>query len=141
MRGAFAGYRRLVEDHFPRLAPQMLVAATLPARLTGTLIMSHLGERPDLHPYVAWYLEPLPAGSENGVQIEFGQDRLTEEEFVALGERTRLARPQAAGWISPWENSFMSFYGKKPATDLAHNLLWDDLKRVSWVDGTFMKGI
>lgn len=141
MEGAFAGYRRLVEDYFPTLAPQMRVAATLPARLTGTLIMSHIYERPDLHPHVAWYLEPLPAGNDSSVRIEFGEERLQEEEFLALAARTRLARPEAAGWISPWENSFMSFYGKQPATDLAHQLLWDDLKRVSWVDGMFTRGM
>ena len=119
----------------------MRVAATLPARLTGTLIMSHLHDGPDRRPYVAWHLEPLPDGSESGVRIEFGRDRMTEEEFVALGERTRLARPRAAGWIAPREGSFGAFYGKQPATDLAHRLLWDDLRRVSWVDGMFTRGI
>ena len=141
MEGAFAGYRRLVEDQFPRLAPQMLVAATLPARLTGTLIMSHLDEHPDLEPYVAWHLEPLTPGSESGVTIEFGTDHLDEEGLIALGAKTRFARPEAAAWISPWERSFSSFYGKKPATALARKLLWDDLKGVCWVEGTFMSGI
>lgn len=141
MEGAFAGYRRLVEDYFLKLAPQMRVAATLPARLTGTLIMSHLNEDPNRGPYVAWYLEPLPPDSENEVQIEFGVDRLAEEDFLALETRMRLARPQAAEWLSPWEHAFSDFYGKTPATDLAHKLLWEDLKRVSWVDGMFTKGM
>jgi hypothetical protein len=145
MDGAFAGYRQLVEDHFPRLAPQMRVAATLPARLTGTFIMSHLDERgderPSLGPKVVWYLEPLPPGSESGVAIEFGTERLDEEGFLALGARTRLARPEAAAWISPWEHAFSSFYGKMPATNLAYKILWDDLKGVSWIDGMFIRGI
>jgi hypothetical protein len=131
----------LIDDQFSRLAPQMLMAATLPARLKGTLIMSHINERPDVDPYVAWYLEPLQPDSENEVQIQFGEKRLGEEELLALGARTRIARPWAAAWISPWEYDFSSFYGNTPATDLAYKLLWDDLKAVSWVDGMFTKGI
>ena len=50
MEGAFEGYRRLVEEYFSRLAPHLRVAATLPARLEGTLLLRHLNERPDLHP-------------------------------------------------------------------------------------------
>jgi hypothetical protein len=141
MEGAFEGYRLLVADYFPRLAPHMLVAATLPARLNGTLIMSHIDEDPNHDPYVAWYLDPLAIGSENEVRIEFGRERLGQEALIRLETRTRLARPQAAEWISPWEYASSSFYGKTPATDLAYKLLWDDLKRVSWVDGMFTKGI
>ena len=141
MEGALAGYRNLMGDNFPRLAPQMPVAATLPARLTGTLVMSHLDESPDRDPYLAWHLEPLEPGSNNGVKIDFGKDRFDEEELLGLANRTRLARPLAASWISPWEYAFSGFYGKTPATDLAHKLLWDDLKAVSWVEGMFTKGI
>ena len=53
LEGALDGYRRFVEELFSRLAPHMLIAATLPARLTGTLILNPREGRLDISPYVA----------------------------------------------------------------------------------------
>ena len=46
LEGALDGYRRFVEEFFPRLAPHMLIAATLPARLMGTLVLNPREGRP-----------------------------------------------------------------------------------------------
>jgi len=44
--------------------------------------------------------------------------------------------PEAAAWIYSPEYANSEFFGKTPGIELAYEWLWDDLKRVSWVDGT-----
>jgi hypothetical protein len=124
--GALEGYRRFVEEYFRQFAPHMQIAATLPARLTGTLILSHIDTRIDRTPYVAWHLDPLPPGSKNEVQIDIGKERAAREHML-----------EAAGWISFPQYADSEFFGKTPATELAYEWLWDGLRRVSWVKGMF----
>lgn len=137
LEGAFEGYRRFVEEYFGQLAPHMQIAATLPARLTGTLILSHIDTRMDRSPYVAWYLDPLPPGSTNETRIEIGKERATREHMLGVLDRVHMMRPEAAGWISAPEYATGKFFWQTPATELAYELLWKDLKRISWVDGMF----
>jgi hypothetical protein len=137
LEGALDGYHRFVEELFPRLAPHMLIAATLPARLTGTLILKPREGRPDISPYVAWHLEPLPPGSENELSVEIGRERAGREYMLGVLRRTQFMRPEAATWISSPEYANSEFFGKTPATQLAYEWLWDELRHVSWVDGMF----
>lgn len=137
LEGALDGYSRFVEEFFPRLASHMLIAATLPARLTGTLILTPREGRPDVGPYVSWHLDPLPYGSENEVRIDLGHERPGREHMLGVGSRTRSLRPQAAAWISPYDYATGEFYGHTPATEYAYKWLWEDLRRVSWLDDTF----
>jgi hypothetical protein len=111
----------------------MQIAATLPARLTGTLVLSHIETGIDSRSYVAWNLDPLPPGSENEIQIDIGQERATREPMLEVAERMHTMRPEVSRWIS----SLQKFFGKTPATELAYEWLWDDLRRVSWVNGIF----
>jgi hypothetical protein len=80
----------------------------------------------DRTPYVAWHLDPLPPGSKNEVQIDIGKERAAREHML-----------EAAGWISSPQYADSEFFGKTPATELAYEWLWDDLRRVSWVKGMF----
>jgi hypothetical protein len=137
LEGTLDSYHRFVEELFPRLAPHMLIAATLPARLTGTLILNSREGRPDISPYVAWHLEPLPPGSENELSVGIARERAGREYMLGVLRRTQSMRPEAATWISSPEYADSEFFGKAPATELAYEWLWDDLKRVSWVDGIF----
>lgn len=137
--GALEAYRRFVEAHFPRLAPHLRIAVVSPARLTGVLVLSHLAE-PDVSPYLAWHLDPLPRGSDDEVQIGIGDERAGRDRMLAVQDRIQELRPEAAGWIYPTEYASSDFYGRNPIRELAYKLLWDDLKRVSWVDGMFPRG-
>jgi hypothetical protein len=134
---ALEGYRRFVEEFFPRLAPHMLIAATLPARLAGTLILEPREGRPDIRPYVAWHLEPLPPGSENELSVEIGRERAGREHMLAVLRRTQFMRSEAAAWIYSPEYADSEFYGKTPATELAYEWLWNDLRHISCVEGMF----
>jgi hypothetical protein len=137
MAGALDGYRRFAEEVFPRLAPHMLIAAILPARLCGTLVVGHTPDQPEVRPYVYWYLEPLPYGSQNDVRIELGEERQSREYMLGVASETLAMRPQAAEWISPHSYATSDFYGHVPATDLAHEWLRKDLGPVSWLQETF----
>lgn len=137
MAGALDGYRRFAEEIFPRLAPHMLISATLPARLCGTLVVGHTPDQPDVGPYVYWYLDPLPYGSPNEVRIELGEGRQSREDMLGIAGKTRAARPEAAEWISPYSYATGEFYGNTPATDLAYEWLRVDLRRLSWLKETF----
>jgi hypothetical protein len=137
LEGALDGYRRFVEEIFPRLAPHMLIAAALPARLTGALILEPREGRPDIGPYVAWYLEPLTPGSENELFVEIGHDRASREHMLGVLRRTQSMRPEAAAWIFSPEYASSAFFSKTPATELAYEWLWNDLRRLVWVNGMF----
>jgi hypothetical protein len=136
--GTLEGYRSFVEGYFGQLAPHMQIAAALPARLTGTLILSNIDAKMDRSPFVAWYLDPLPPGSENEIQIDIGKEGTTRQQLLRFADRMRTRRAEVAGWTSSSQYAALTFYfGKTPATELAYEWLWDDLKRVSWVDGMF----
>lgn len=137
--GALEAYRRFIEVYFSRLAPHLPIAILMPARLKGVLVLSHIAQ-PDIRPYVAWHLDPLPAGSNNEVQIEVGEERASRDRMLAVQDRMQELRPEAAGWIYPTEYASSEFYGRNPIRELAYKLLWNDLRRVSWVDGMFPHG-
>ncbi|QIN78305.1 hypothetical protein GBA65_07015 [Rubrobacter marinus] len=137
--GALEAYRRFVEAHFARLAPHLRIAVMLPARLKGVLVLNHLTE-PQLRPYMAWHLNPLPRGSNTEVRIEIGEQRASRERMLAVQDRIQELRPEAAAWLLPTEYASSEFYGRNPIRELAYQLLWNDLERISWVDGTFPQG-
>lgn len=137
LAGALDGYRRLVEEYFPSFAPRMQVSASLPARLTGVLVRSSPSPHWDRNPWVDWYLEPLPPGSQNEIDLRLGEEPIGQEHMLAVLGRLRSMRPEAAGWISPGHQVTYDLIGRTPAIKLTHELLWDDLRRVSWVEGAF----
>jgi hypothetical protein len=93
--------------------------------------------RPDIGPYVAWYLDPLPPGSENAISVGVGHERADRGRMLGVLRRTQAMRPGAAAWISSPEYADSEFFGKRPATELAYEWLWDDLRHISWVNGMF----
>jgi hypothetical protein len=137
MAGALDGYRRFAKEIFPRLAPHMLIAATLPARLCGTLVVGHTPDQPEVRPYVYWYLDPLPHGRANEIRIELGERSQSREYMLGVASETRAMRPKAAEWISPYGYATSEFYGHTPATELTYDWLRKDLGPLSWLKETF----
>lgn len=137
LKGALDGYRRFVEEYFPRLAPHLQTAVTLPARLTGILIRSSPSPYWDRRPHVNWYLEPLPPGSQNEVDLHVGDDDFSRQHMLQVLNRLQSKRPEAAEWISSGQHVTQELFSRTPAIELAYELLWNDLRRTSWVDGRF----
>ena len=137
--GAFEGYLQLVNTLSTRFIPKLKHVSILPARLVGVVALPSNSDSVS----VSWYWEPLPAGSQNEVYFRLSDQPLPGDDpsVMAAGEkwfslrtqwwmyftmqtRTTCRSPLAKYWL-----------GANPVTELAYEFLWEDLKKIGWVDG------
>lgn len=146
-KGALEIYQHLVQTWFSKLSPRFNKYALFPARLVGIVTPPSADpEQSDIGPVMDYYFEPLPDGEQAFVDIkligeseERLRSRMVEQEFFQE-QRERLInlRPKASNWISLTTSSTSIsdvFSQVRPATEIAYEWLWEDLKRVAWVDG------
>ena len=132
---ALQGYRQIVEEWFPRFASHLETMVALPARLVGTLIPARSDEYND-GPTLGIYLEPLPVGSPDRVDIELGTTRLADDVLRGAFERFRQLRPDAIVWVNPrLTHGRLDVFGADAVTEIVYDWLWDDLSRLKWVKG------
>jgi hypothetical protein len=133
--GALDGYEQLVRSWFPSLAPRLEMAATLPARLVGVITPPRPGSGLGSGPTIGWYFQALPRGKQSTVDFQLGEGMVPVDSHSVLGQLHSL-RPEVADWIGAtvW-GGYLDIFGSSPATELAYHWLWDDLKKISWVDG------
>ncbi|MBW4472558.1 MAG: NACHT domain-containing protein [Stenomitos rutilans HA7619-LM2] len=131
-------YQQMIETWFQALKPGLEIAAMLPARLVGnvspTLRQGFAGTDP---PDFYWFLEALPEGQPNDVEINISEDYIYESEHERMESALRqlsFLRPKSTMWIRYLpRNSYLSrehFFSHSPATALAYSWLKDDLTRV-----------
>ncbi|MBW4694702.1 MAG: NACHT domain-containing protein [Lyngbya sp. HA4199-MV5] len=131
-------YQQMIKTWFQSLQQGLKIAAMLPARLVGnvspTLRQGFTGTDP---PDFYWFLEALPKGQPNEVEINISEDHIYESENARMETALRQfssLRPETAVWIRylPRGNhlSEKHFFDHSPATALAYSWLRDDLKRV-----------
>jgi len=134
-------YLALCEGPLVRLAPHLSTYLMMPARLVGKLkIPSHTDEGWLRQPSLQWYLEPLPAGSTNDVDIRIGPESPTPEQFPGVLEAVRLLRPESADRISVhFTGELLDMTTAAPLMQVAYEWLWNDLRRIRWVKGTFSR--
>lgn len=135
---ALEWYQWIVDAWFPKVAPRMETAVILPARFVGIVVPAPRNEEHWGGPRMSWYWDPLPHGSHSSIDIRLGKELLDFTNYYdEVTERLRRLRPAAATWIS--SRFHYPFIGRNlhttPATELVYNWLWDDLRRVGWVDG------
>jgi hypothetical protein len=130
-------YQTLISIWFPKFADRLRTAAILPANLVGVITPSY--NKSDLS--LKWHFEVLPYGEQSTVTFRFDeQDVLSNNAYTALNdqlnERLRLHRPQVYNWIgaTSFHWSDLEIFQPNSATKLIYNWLWDDLKRVNWVE-------
>lgn len=131
---ALQGYQDLVNRWFVSLAPRLMTAVTLPARLHGRLSPPQGGRGPT----IAYHFEALPPAEVTDVVIDIQPARWGhgEEFFQAQLEQVRHARPEASSWLSSvFRTAILEVYDNDSATKLAYGWLWDDLSRIGWVTG------
>ena len=137
--GALEGYQQLVDRWFPMLVPRLEKAVTLPARLVGEVVVPPDPSKREGMPHIRWYLYPLPYDSRSEVEIQFGESladfEAGRELLYFLTGRGRSLRPEAAGWISTAIHGESVGMGPTPVTGLVYSWIWDDLKRISWIEG------
>lgn len=127
---ALRGYSDIVNTWFPKIGPRLQLFALLPAKLTGWLtIPTDAKALPSLY----YYLEPLPEGSDNLVDIRLGDSPTSEPDWPRLEEAIRRFRPHAADWLGIWQHwSDVPVFQPDSATDWAYRELLSDLKQVCW---------
>lgn len=137
---ALCGYEHLTDSLFSHIAPWMQTAVTLPARLHGRLHPAATGAGVFGGPTMTWWLEALPAedASQLAIEIEDVEDReLWGEIGHGLAMRARSLRPRQARWLDATLHSgFLEIFEPPAAEELVYKWLWDDLKRIRWVEGT-----
>lgn len=137
--GAIKGYQQLVNTWFPKFAPRLATAVTLPARLVGIVTLPQPDEGPRCFPGVEWCFEALPHGQQSYVDFCIGETGTLMKNVhfpSALNERLLSQRPEAAAGIrTSMHSQILDVFKPNSAIELAYSWLWDDLNRVSWVDG------
>ncbi len=83
--GALEGYQQCVNTWFPKLAPRLRVATTLPARLVGMVVPPGPGKGPfSPGPSIHWTLVPLPHGSQDVTDFQLSEEDTAIEKFLSL---------------------------------------------------------
>jgi len=141
--GAMEGYRQLVETWFPTFAGDLEMWVVMPARFVAVLMppKSDVGPPSDTDPLIGWYLEALPYGSNNSVEIRLGEHMPSGDAIFSFLRQNREAQRPHTRWSRLSYQGFgpLDIFGTTPATELAYDWLWDDLKRISWVEGLLRK--
>jgi len=130
---AILAYQQLVDEWFPNFKNRLEHSVTLPARVVGIVIPSS-----DLTnfsaPCVSWHFEPLPQGSKSEVILRLASESQQSDVPSDLYDKLKIARPEAATWISVWlESSMLDIFNAKPVTKMAYEWLKRDLKKVGWM--------
>jgi hypothetical protein len=132
-------YQQIVETWFLELKPGFQIAATLPARLVGHLspVLGDNAMGTTEPPQFHWFLEPLPKGQKNIVEINIHEGSFRNaqrEQRDRAKQQISILRPESAVWIRyPPHGGNLSkdhFFKHSPATALAYSWLWQDLRKV-----------
>jgi len=139
--GVYAGaaeiYEALVTAWFGSLRERLRHAAMLPAVVKGRLLV-RTSENSDTYSppilWLQWHPRPRPGATRfEFVLAEKGFSRDEEQaywqEFLAVREPTHPWLSPRSGWVS-----LTKLYGMTPATDLAYEWLYEDLKETALVD-------
>lgn len=150
-KGALEIYQHLVQTWFSRLSPRLNKYALFPACLVGIVTPPSADPgQSDIGPVIDYYFEPLPDGEQTIVDIrligeseERLRSKMSEQGFFReMFEQLRALRPEAADWVAfTISGTLISdvFSQSRPATEIAYEWLWEDLKRIAWVDGNLGK--
>ena len=132
-------YIQLVDTFFPALKNRLQTYNVFPAILKGQLVISKIKGMQG-HPRLEWYLDPLPLNQKNRVDIELCEEStlplMDRGELSAGYDKLRRMRTECAEWIGYQSiGQLLDNFQPDPVTETVYGWLWDDLKRISWVDG------
>lgn len=138
--GAIKGYKQLVEKWFPKFSHRLQTMVTLPARLVGVIYPPCSEKGIDSSPRLEFHFEPLSYGMQTIVDFRLGEStmRMDSSKAQHLFKNIKSLRPEAASWLGiNLHYQILDVFDLSPATKLAYEWLWDDLRRVYWIEGTF----
>jgi len=139
-RGALEGYEALCLDLFAPLSRHLNTWLLMPGRIDMLL---QLPKSARDCAGIEWYMEPLAKESVSSeVLLRVGAlGRPSREElFDSLQRKVDLLRPEVAHRVNITHHSqIVSIFGDRPATDVCYGWLFDDLKRIGWVKGSYVR--
>ncbi len=130
-------YDQLTRRYFEPFRDRLSIAGTLPARLIGSLHANSGGGGA----WMTWYLEPVKEPSRTYVDIEinralpYGSEILRQLLEIAATLRPLIASTRGVGYHN--EAVDVKIFRSMPATDLALEWLWKDLRQISWVTDNY----
>jgi hypothetical protein len=134
---AIDAYQQMVRTWFPQFASRLAMSVLLPARLVGVISFPNF-------PWLNWHLEALPHDQESSVEIYIlkGDEvlKLLQDKWKnrsVIDQQLLDLRPQATSWLgTTWHSEMLNeVFRADAATELVYKWLWNDLKRISWVEG------
>lgn len=135
--GGFEGYLRLVDTLSPFI-PKLKYVSILPARLIVVLVLPDDSDSIS----IIRYWEPLPANDQNEIELKLSKYSYAKD-YASL-------EPTAKQWIAlrpQWWQCFVVneikvspltkfWLGPNAVTELAYEFLWEDFKRMGWVNSS-----
>ena len=131
-------YEAVVNSWFSSFTGLRL-SSLLPVRIEGTLTIHD--ERYDVpRPRLSWYPTILPTGEESCVAFQLGPNNASQRDADRYFEDQRSAFARLRGGNPERAPLFYTLFSmlevssSRPATELAHQWLAEDLKRLGWLD-------
>ncbi len=127
-------YSSMVDNWFQAFDHRLRLRRILPVRLEGRLIVPHPSATGDEWPILDWWARPLSEQEESQVAFELGsRDQASQE---STGRMIEAAKPEALESVDEfwYEMTLLRIDGFRPATELAHKWLIDELRKMGWTD-------
>jgi len=136
---ALNGYQHTVNTWFPKFADRLKLSVLMPVHLVGAIAFSDSDNEPNLY----WHFEALPYDESNKVSFSIVEQSVAEKEFFSpkiskqANDQRHVLRPGKSLLLgnTSFQHSGLRLFQSTSATELVYNWLWDDLQRVSWVNG------
>lgn len=141
LEAALLIYQDILDPWFGSLTNRMSTLTTLPAEINA--IVDPGGDEEGVGPYCHWIMEALQPSETSRVDVSVGKwdPENTYEAIGRVHDEKISMRSGTSSWIRTSNESLtpMEIIGETPATDLAFRWLWNDLKDMDLVDGTYTR--
>ena len=127
-------YTSIVDNWFPAFGNRLKLKCILPVKLEGRLFIPSPPSRGREWPFLTWWPRPLGEQEESHVAFELGvRDPASEDSIRLAIEAARQESLKSVGefWYS---TGLLHISGFRPATELAHKWLIDELRKIGWTD-------
>ena len=134
--GALNDYQWLSEAALGNLPRRMPFASLLPVRFVGWV--SRVPHASDSHspPFMSYYVEPLPVGSENSASLQLGTPPTQEVDrnwWDAVKKLRKLREGATSGSLIPYSHRMIDgFFEGNATTTLLYEWIERDLRDISW---------
>ena len=137
--GALRIYENMVDQWFKSFGPRLHLYRVLPVKLEGQLLFPPQQDtvRRRAGPTLDWRPRCLPVDAKSIVDFELGPREEFRDGFLhyCREERKELKRLRPEDTTEPWlceRGSRLEIFGSRPATELAHDWLKDELRELEW---------